>query len=49
MVGAANAPDARLLFTTIAADTSTSKEIEAIVIVSTTITMATTAALPTGR
>ena len=48
-VGAANAPDARLLFATINADTLTSEEIAAIVVASTTIAMATTAALPMGR
>jgi hypothetical protein len=47
MVGAAKAPDARSLFATIDTDTLTSKEIEAIVVVSMTITMATTAAPPT--
>ena len=48
-VGAANAPDARSLFVTIDADTSKSEEIKAIVVVSTTIAMATTAAPPTER
>ena len=47
--GAANAPDVRLLFAAINANTSMSKEIEVILVASTTIAMATTAALPTER
>ncbi len=48
-VGPANMPGARLLFATINADTSTSKEIAAVVVASTTIAITTTVALPTGR
>jgi hypothetical protein len=48
-VGPANAPGARLLFATIDADTSTSKEIAAVVVASTTIAITTTVGLPTGR
>jgi hypothetical protein len=48
-VGAANTPDARLLSATIDANTSTSKEIAAVVVASTMIAMAMTVALPTGR
>jgi hypothetical protein len=48
MVSAANVQDVRLLFATINADTLMCEEIEAIVVVFTTIVMVMTAALPTG-